>query len=468
MSGTALRPRIFGWMMFDWATQPFYTLVLTFVFGPYFAAVATESFMAQGLPEAAADARAQSLWSLGQTVTGLAIALAAPVLGALSDAAGRRTAWVAALSVLYLAATAGLWFVTPDGANLGTALVLVGLAMVAAEFATVLTNAILPDLQGGDTSRIGRVSGGGYALGYAGGVLSLAITLLLFAETDTGRTLIGLEPALGLDPEAREGTRFTGPFTAVWYAVFMIPFFALVRDGPAAARPSLPRALRALRATLAGVLGRPSLAAYLGASMLYRDALAALYAFGGTYAVLVLDWQVTQVGVFGILAAVAAALASWAGGLADARHGPRPVIRACVATLALVCTAITATSQTRVLGLPVPPGSAAPDLAFYALGAVIGGAGGILQSASRTMMVRHAEPGRPTEAFGLYALSGKATAFLAPAMIGLVTWATGSPRLGLLPVVALFLLGLLLLSWVRPEGDARWSQPARPRSPQPS
>ena len=451
MTDPALRRRTFGWMMFDWASQPFYTLLLTFVFGPYFAATAADAFAARGLPDPAA--RAQTMWSLGQTVAGLAIALGAPLLGAMADAAGRRAAWVAGLSALYLGATAGLWILTPDGANLWAALVLFGLAMVAAEFATVLTNAILPDLAGSDPGRVGRVSGAGYALGYVGGVVSLLIVLGLFAETEAGRTLLGFEPALGLDAQAREGTRFVGPFTALWYAVFMIPFFAFVRDPPAAARPSVGRGLRELRAALAGVLRRPSLAAYLGASMLYRDALAALYAFGGTYAVLVMGWPVTQVGVFGVIGAVTAALASWAGGIADGRWGPRPVIGACIGALVLACAGVTATSPERVLGVPVPLGSAAPDLAFYAVGAMIGGAGGALQAASRTLMARHAEPGRATEAFGLYALAGKATAFLAPALVALVTWASGSPRWGLVPVAVLFLAGLAALRLVRPEGD---------------
>ena len=453
MTDPALRRRTFGWMMFDWASQPFYTLLLTFVFGPYFAATAADAFMAQGLADEAARARAQTVWSLGQTVTGLAIALAAPLLGALADASGRRAAWVAGLSVLYVGATAGLWVLTPDGAHLWAALVLFGLAMVAAEFATVLTNAILPELEGRAPGRMGRVSGAGYALGYAGGVLSLLIVLGLFAETESGRTLLGFEPALGLDADAREGTRFVGPFTALWYAVFMVPFFALVRDPPAAARPTVRGALGELRATLAGLLRRRSLAAFLGASMLYRDALAALYAFGGTYAVLVLGWPVTQVGVFGVLGAVTAAFASWAGGVLDGRHGPRPVVAGCIAVLSAVCVAIALTSREAVLGVPVAPGSAAPDVAFYAIGAVIGGAGGVLQAASRTLMARHADPGRPAEAFGLYALSGKATAFLAPALIAWVTWASGTPRLGVLPVAALFLAGLALLSRVRPEGD---------------
>ena len=88
-------------------------------------------------------------------------------------------------------------------------------------------------------------------------------------------------------------------------------------------------------------------------------------------------------------------------------------------------------------------------------------AGGALQASSRTMMVRHADPRWATEAFGLYALSGKATAFLAPALIFLATWATGSPRLGISPLIGLFLAGLILLAWVKPDGDqTRWSEPS--------
>ena len=444
---TALRRRTFGWMMFDWASQPFYTLLLTFIFGPYFAEVAAAHFAAAG--EAAPEARAQSLWSLGQTVTGLGIAILAPFVGALADTAGRRTAWVAGFSVLYLAGTAGLWLLAPDGAFLVGALVLFGIALVGAEFATIFTNAMLPSL--GPPERIGRVSGAGFALGYAGGVLALFAMLLLFAESAAGTTLLGAPPALGLDPEAREGTRFVGPFTALWYALFMIPFFVLVRE-PAGGSMSLARAWAGLKSTVAGARGRPSLLAFLAGSMLYRDALVALYAFGGVYAALVLGWEVTQIGVFGIAGAITAALASWAGGRLDGRYGPRPVIVGAIAILTAVCCVLVGMDRTTFLGLPLAEGSRVPDIALYALGALIGGAGGVLQAASRTLMVLHAGD-RPTEAFGLYALSGKATAFLAPGLIGLATLATGSPRLGLIPLIPLFLSGLLLLVWVRPYGD---------------
>jgi UMF1 family MFS transporter len=324
--------------------------------------------------------------------------------------------------------------------------------MIGVEFATIFTNAMLPAL--GDRATIGRISGSGYAIGYAGGVLSLFIMLLFFAETEAGTTLAGLAPPLGLDPEAREGTRFVGPFTALWYILFMIPFFVTLRDERTAAVPGgVGRALRDVLAMLQGLLSRRSLAAYLGASMLYRDALVALYGFGGVYATLVLDWSVTQVGVFGILGAVSAALATWAGGRIDSRLGPKPVIVATVLILSAVCVVIVAMSREMLFGVPLPPGSAVPDIVFYVVGATIGAAGGVLQAASRTMMVRHANPERPTEAFGLYALSGKATAFLAPALIGAVTYVSESARLGISPLIALFLLSLVLLRWVEPEGE---------------
>ena len=175
---------------------------------------------------------------------------------------------------------------------------------------------------------------------------------------------------------------------------------------------------------------------------------------GGVYAALVLGWQVTQVGAFGVLSVIVAGVATFLGGRIDGAHGPLPVIRACIWALALATLAILGLTREAVWGVPLPPGSPIPDAALYAFGAVVGGAGGVLQASSRSMMVRHADPARPTEAFGLYALSGKATAFLAPLLVSIATWITQSPRLGIAPIVLLFLAGLVLLRWVRPEGDA--------------
>ncbi|MBF9045729.1 MFS transporter [Rhodobacterales bacterium LSUCC0031] len=448
------RRRVWGWWAFDWASQPYFTLCLTFIFGPYFAAVATEAYMAQGLTETVADARAQSLWSLGQTVSGVIIALCAPILGAFADNTGRRMPWIVLFSGFYLIGALGLWVLLPDGSYLILALVAFGIGLIGAEFTTIFTNSMLPEL--GDQTAIGSLSGNGFAWGYLGGVLALFMMLIFFAEGESGKTFVGLSPALGLDPEMREGTRFVGPFTAIWYLVFMIPFFLWMRE---ARRPvthaRFGAALGALWGTVKSLPKRTSLFAYLGSSMFYRDALNALYGFGGTYAVLVLNWSVTQVGVFGIVGAVTAAVATWIGGKLDTRLGPKPVIIGSILVLIAVCLVVVGMTRESVWGVALAEGSAMPDVIFYICGALIGGAGGVLQSASRSMMCRHALTGRPTEAFGLYALSGKATAFLGPALIGVTTYLTESARLGMVPLIGLFILGLILIIWVRADGEMR-------------
>lgn len=450
---TVSKKRIWGWMAFDWASQPFYTLGLTFIFGPYFAAVAAEYYLGTGLDAATADARAQGIWSGGQTVAGLFIAFTAPFLGAFADNSGRKMPWIAFFSVVYVIALTMLWGLTPDGANLIWILVIFYVGFVAAESALNFVNAILPSL--GSKEEIGRISGSGAAFGYWGGVASLFLMLLLLAENDQGVTLLGNPPLFGLDPELREGTRSVGPVIALWFAVFMIPFFLWVRDDPKlGGKPTnIGSVAGELWTTLKSVTERKSLLNFLVGSMFYRDALNALYAFGGVYAALVLDWQTIQIGVFGIVAAIAAAVTTWLAGLADQRMGPKPVIRMAVWALIVVSIIIVGMSREQLFGVPLAEGSSIPDIIFYVCGAIIGGAGGAVYSSSRSMMVRHTHPERPAEAFGLFALSGKATAFLAPAFITLFTYLTNNNQLGFLPVIFLFLAGLLLLRWVNPEGD---------------
>jgi len=452
------KKRIWGWMAFDWASQPFYTLGLTFIFGPYFAVVATEYFFANGMEKEAADAQAQWVWSLGQTVAGLLIAFSAPFLGAFADNSGRKLPWIAFFSIVYVVATFMLWGLTPDGSALILMLIIFYMGFFAAESALNFVNAILPSL--GNDEEVGRISGSGAAFGYWGGVTSLFIMLLLLAENDEGVTLLGNAPLFGLDPDMREGTRSVGPFIAIWYVIFIIPFFLYVRDDPRAERKStkIGAVWGELLETLRGVLHRKSLLNFLVGSMFYRDALNALYAFGGVYAALVLDWQTIQIGVFGIIAAIAAAITTWLSGLADARFGPKPVIRVAVWVLIGVSIIIVGMSREAIFGIPLAVGSALPDIVFYICGVCIGGAGGAVYASSRSMMVRHTHPDRPAEAFGLFALTGKATAFLAPALITIFTVMTGNNQLGFLPVIFLFLIGLFLLRWVNKDGDrAEWS-----------
>lgn len=443
MAAPSAKRRIWGWFFFDWASQPYNTLLLTFIFGPYFASQFTDG------------AQAQATWGWGIGIASLTIAILAPLLGAVADKAGGRMHFIWVFSVMYFVGAWGLWYSAPATFNPTLVLVFFGIGLIGMEFATIFTNSLLPDL--GTREEIGRISGSGWAFGYVGGVLSLIFMLTLLAEGATGKTLIGLSPIFGLDAATREGTRAVGPFTAIWYAVFMIPFFLWVKEPRkpdaipigAAIRGAMPE----LKRTLRNLPNHPSLFAYLGASMFYRDALNGIYAFGGIYAVKVLGWSVTQMGVFGILAAITGAIFTWIGGKADSRFGPKPVIVFCVVVLSAVVIAIVLVTRQRVFGIPVGPESALPDIAFYVLGGLIGAVGGTIQSASRTMLVRQADPRKITECFGLYALSGKATSFLAPTAIAAVTGLTGSQQLGITPLIALFLISFVLLLWVKPDGD---------------
>ena len=447
------RKKIWGWFFYDWASQPFHTLLMTFVFGPYFVIVASQYYLGLGQDETLADANAQIVWSNCLAITGLIIGFGGPILGAIADTTRLRKPWITTFAVIYFVTALSLWYTLPDGSNMWLMLSVFGLCFIMAEYTYIFTNAQLPSL--GSIDDIGKISGSGFGFGYAGGVISLFIMLLFFVEQDNGKTMIlEIDPLFGLDASAKEGTRFVGPFVAIWFAIFMIPYFAWVREDSSLRRKlNVAEGFSNLLNSLRSLPARKSLFSYLGASMFYRDALNGLYSFGGTYAVLVLNWNIVKLGQFGIIAAISAALFSWLGGFLDRKWGPKPVIVFMASILTIVCFVIVNTSLTHVFGIAVPEGSNLPDMVFYTCGVFIGGMGGILQSASRSMMVRHTHPERATEGFGLYALSGRATAFLAPALIGLVTVISGDARIGISPLVGLFVVGLVLLIWVNPKGE---------------
>ena len=437
---TLLRKRrVWGWMFFDWASQPYFTLLLTFIFAPYFSSVVMSD-----------PVQAQQYWGWMLAAVGVTVAVLAPVLGSLADSSRSGQPWIVGFSALYIVGSFSLWWSPPGSEHVFLILLAFGVGIIGMEFATIFTNALLPDL--GKKNYIGVISGSGWAFGYAGGLIALTFMLLFLAENEGGVTLLGTAPLLGLDPDLREGTRSVGPFTAVWYFLFMIPFFLWVRStGP---KTTATEGLRGLVRTLAELPKQRSLAAYLASSMLYRDALNGIFAFGGIYASGVLGWSIVQVGIFGIFGLVFGMAFSWLGGFADRRFGPKLVISISILVLTAVCIVIITTSRDMALLVPVAADSGLPDMIFLVCGCMIGGAGGTIQAASRTMMVRQANPERMTEAFGLYALSGKATAFLAPMLIAIMTNATGDQRLGVSPLILLFLLGLVLLRWVSAEEDA--------------
>lgn len=442
MSSKASKKAIFGWMAYDWAAQPFHTLLVTFIFAPYFAsAVASD------------PVTGQAMWGYTTAIAGIILAICAPVLGAYADAIGPRKPWIMLFSVLFVIGSLPLWLAVPGMENTTFVLGIFAVGLIGVEFSQIFVNAILPEL--GTKDEIGRISGTGWGLGYAGGVIALFIMLLFLAENNDGVTMLGKAPLFGLDAEMREGTRSVGPLTAIWYVIFMVPFFLWVPDKRPVAKTenAVSTALKELGQTLRTLPQNTSLFAYLGSSMFYRDALNGLYTFGGIYAVGVLGWSVVQVGIFGIVAAITGAIFCWIGGFLDRAYGPKKVIIVCIFVLIFVCTLIIGTSRETFFSAPLSETSTLPDRLFMFCGALIGAAGGIIQATSRTMMIFQADEKRMTEAFGLYALSGRATSFLAPGLVGLFTQLTDSQRLGILPIIVLFLIGLVLLIWVDPKKE---------------
>lgn len=433
-----------SWVMFDWAAQPYYTLVLTFLFAPYFAnAVAPD------------PAQGQALWGYAAAAAGVIIALGSPFLGAVADGRGRRKPWMALFSVLLVVSLATLWLAVPgaDAATIALVLAAFVVATAMAEFTTVFTNAIMPSLV--PAHQLGRLSGTGWAVGYAGGLVSLAIMAgLIVADPTTGRTLLGLEPLLTLDTAAREGDRLVGPFAALWYALFMIPFFLFVPDRRAdvyAASTRLP--LAELWETIRSLPSHRDMLLFLIARMLYADGLAAIFAFGGIYGAAVFGWGAMELGLFGIVLTLTGVFGALIGGVLDDRVGSKTVIIVSLLLLLVGAFGILSVDQSHVLYVSevVPktvgsePFSSTGEQVFLAFAVIVGLVAAPVQAASRALLARLAPPEKMTQYFGLFAFSGKVTAFMAPLLVAIVTQASGSQRIGMASIAVFLIAGLVLM-----------------------
>lgn len=441
-----------GWVLVDWAVQPFHTLIVTFLFAPYFTtAVAGDA------------ARGQALWGYAAAVAGILIAVGGPVLGALGDR-GRRKPWVA-LTVLVMAmAAAALWIARPGADTFTLFLVLAAfvVATICAEFTTVLTNAMMPTLV--PPNALGRLSGTAWAVAYTGGLVSLVLMAgFIVANPATGKTLMGLTPWLSLDAAAREGDRLAGPFAAVWLLIFIVPFFLFVPDNAPDAKAHAGKSLLGdLWGTLKALPSMPSMLFFLIARALYTDGLSAIFVFGGIYGTAIFGWELAERGMFGIVLIVAGVLGAAVGGVLDDRLGSKRVIIGALALLIVGALGILSITPTHILyGMPVAPrvpGSglfaSTGERVFLAFACLVAIAAAPNQSASRSLLARIAPPERTAQFFGLFAFSGKVTAFLAPLAIALVTQISGSQRLGMAAIVLFLIVGVILLLPVKERGDA--------------
>jgi UMF1 family MFS transporter len=445
------RRAIVSWLLFDWAAQPVFTLLSTFVFAPYFATAIV------GDP-----VRGQALWGYATAAAGFGLGLLSPVLGSIADATGARKPWIAGSGAVLVLACSSLWIATP-GATSGIiflTLAAYAVGLLATEVATVFNNAMMTRLA--PPERLGRLSGRGWATGYMGGLLSLAIVLgFLIAVPETGRTYLGLKPLLGLDPAMREGDRITGPLAAVWFLIFVLPLFFFTPDVPStgkSVRAAVREGFSKLASSVAEARREPRMLRFLLANMVYQDGLVALFNFGGIYGAGVLGWGPIELGAFGILLTVTGTIGAFLGGYLDDRLGPKRIVLGSLAILMLVCAGILSVGREHVLFVipTAPPGpgdglfAALPEQLFLGLGLIIGAVAGPLQASSRSLLARMAPPAAAGRYFGLFALSGRLTSFLAPLLVALATGASGSQAAGLAVLVAFFAAGGWLLRSVRP------------------
>ncbi|NOR63002.1 MAG: MFS transporter, partial [Rhodobacteraceae bacterium] len=369
----------------------------------------------------------------------------------IADRSGPRKPWVFGFGALFFIGSYGLWWAEPGMSNLYWIYLAFLAAFIGAEYIIVFTNSILPDLV--PREEVGKISGYGWAVGYVGGVFALVV-MLLFMVTPPGEslTILGNAPIFGLDADKAEGYRAAGPLSAIWFVVFAIPFFLFTPDR----RTDVPVGKAAvagatgLRAMWQQIKPHPEIWMFYGASLLYRDALVVLYSFGAIYASGALGWGQMDLLIFGIVAAIAGALGAWIGGWVDGRIGSMPVVTFSIIALLLVTVAVLTITKDSVLMMPVEEGSNLPTIAFIICGAVIGAAGGSMQASSRALVVEFVSGKLTmTEAYGIYAMAGKATAFVGPFLVAVVTTLSDSNRIGLTPIIPILLVGYFVLVMAR-------------------
>ncbi|MGP6206064.1 MFS transporter [Microbacterium sp. F2] len=427
------RKQVISWAFWDWATQPFNSVILTFVFAALY--LVSDSFLpadVASLPDdspvkEAALADLTSGYGLVTTIAGLLILFLAPVLGQQADRRGSKKRWLFVFTMLLALTQFALFFVyaQPGFFWYGAAVLAVG--AVISEIAGVNYNALL--VQVSTPKTVGKVSGLGWGMGYIGGIVALVIVVALtFADW------------FGMDTSDGLAYRLIAVGCGVWTILFSIPLFRNVPEPP----PSAPgqsvgffRSYVVLVHDIARLFRehRPTFW-FLIASAVYRDGLAGVFAFGGVLAAVAFGFGPTDVILFAIAANVVAGLSTVIAGRFDDRFGAKAVIVFALTTLVLVAFVV---------------------FAFHDLGAVIFWIGGLIlsamvgpaQAASRSLLARVTPTGMQGEIFGLYATTGRVASFLSPAMWTVFIAAFGSTIFGVLGIGLVLLLGLILLLFVR-------------------
>jgi UMF1 family MFS transporter len=426
-----------AWALYEWAQQPYWALIATFIFTPYFAA----GFVGDA-------ARGQSLLGYAGAVSGLLIAVFSPLVGASVDARRNPRIWLVGLAVPFVVASAALWFAAPgDAGRILPILICLVVAGVSAELSGSVMNALLPLVA--KPGQVGRLSGSAWALAYVGALISLFVVLLCFSLPET--------PMLGLSKVLHEPDRIVGPLVALWFLVFSWPLMAMAPQPP---RIAGRKPLAELWATIGSLPRKPWMLRFLIGRMLVGDGISSFIAFGGVLAAGMFGWTTTQLGLYAIALSVAAGIGTFIGGRVDQKLGSKTTVLIAAGVVLFGAFGVGLVGRDSLafvlkVAAPVAGGplfASLPERVFLGFSLFVGLTFGPAQASLRAWMAQLAPAGESGRWFGLYALSGKATAFMAPLVIAVGTRWVGDQRVAV-AVSALFLAtGAVILARVPPHG----------------
>lgn len=408
------KKEITAWILYDFASSPYFVVILTFVFATYFS-----SSVAPNVIEGTA------LWGYTTSASAFLIAIASPILGAIADYGGYHKRWLYSFTYLGFIATAALWFTYPNPSSVYYCLLCILISNFALEIASVFYNAFLPQIA--PQTYLGRISGWAWGCGYLGGILCLLIALYLFIEGSIGAWL---------GKENLANVRSVALLVAVWLVLFSLPllFTKTSHKRKLSTRSAIKKGARELLLTLRSLPEQKNLLLFLIARTIYMDGLNTLFTLGGIYAAGTFKLSVTEVVLFGILINITAGLGAVLFAWIDDWVGSKKTILISLISL-LITYCFLLTVKTVAL--------------FWVSAPILGIFVGPIQSASRTFLSRLAKPEEITRMYGLYALTGKITSFLGPLLVGLLTTAFHSQRVGMAVLIPFFLIGGAILVLVK-------------------
>ncbi len=399
---------IICWCIFDWAHSAYPTVIVTFIFGTYFVRSVASSTI-----------EGTSLWGWTMGLSGVFVAVFSPILGSIADYGGRRKPWLLTFVLLNTASTALLFFTKPDSGFVFWALACILVANSSYEFMQVFYNAMMTSIA--PKGKIGRISGWGWALGYFGGLVCLAIALFVFIRGGW------------LSVENDINIRSSTLLVSLWVFIFSLPLLLFTPDVEktnASAIESIKKGVKELLKTTRELKRYKDIFTFLIAHLIYIDGLSTLFVFAGIYAAGSFNMSYLQILIFAMLLNVTAGIGAAVFAWVDDYIGPKFTI----------CISLTAIIITGTILLLIKS-----HILFWVISAILGIFVGPTQAASRSFMAHLSPKELTNQMFGIYQFSGRITSFAGPILVGTITKIFDSQRAGMFIVFVLMFIGLLIL-----------------------